>query len=237
MQIFGRAGRPQYEDHGVAHLITTHDKLAHYIGQITHQHPIESKITAGLTDVLNAEISLGTVTTVEEGMRWLSYTFLNVRMRKNPLNYGMDWKDLQEADGLVMKRRQLIVSAAKSLVKAQMISFDEDTGLLAPKDLGRIASNYYITISTIEIFNAVLIPRMNEADVLGLLSQASEFDQLKTRDEEMSELTKLQNDSNSVPCQVKVFTFYIRVERKLVMEKQIFSFNRMCLDQILQILH
>ena len=47
--------------------------------------PIESRFTERLTDHLNAEIALGTVTTVEEGMRWLSYTFLYPRMRKNPL--------------------------------------------------------------------------------------------------------------------------------------------------------
>jgi replicative superfamily II helicase len=36
-QIFGRAGRPQFEDSGEGIILTTHDKLAHYLGMLTHQ--------------------------------------------------------------------------------------------------------------------------------------------------------------------------------------------------------
>lgn len=39
-------------------------------------------------DSLNAEISLGTVTNVAEGAEWIGYTYLFVRMRKNPMVYG-----------------------------------------------------------------------------------------------------------------------------------------------------
>ena len=35
------------------------------------------------------QISLGTVTNTEEAVRWMSYTYLFVRMRKNPLVYGI----------------------------------------------------------------------------------------------------------------------------------------------------
>ena len=41
--------------------------------------PIESQFTTGLIDNLNAEIALGTVTNIEEAVKWLSYTFLHVR--------------------------------------------------------------------------------------------------------------------------------------------------------------
>lgn len=202
LQIFGRAGRPQYEDHGVAQIITTLDKLPHYVSEITHQHPIESKFVSNLVDNLNAEISIGTVTSVEEGVRWLSYTYLNVRMRKNPFNYGMDRKDIQEADGLVSKRRDLIVTAAKALAKAQMITFRAETGFMAPKDMGRVASNFYISNTSISMFNAVMIPRMTEADVFGMISQADEFVNIKSRDEELVELKALADPDYCV-CQIK----------------------------------
>ena len=58
-QIFGRAGRPQFEDTGEGIIITAHDKLAHYLGMLTHQLPIESQFVKCLVDNLNAEIVLG----------------------------------------------------------------------------------------------------------------------------------------------------------------------------------
>ncbi len=57
MQIFGRAGRPQYDTFGHGTIITTHDKLAHYLSLLTRQNPIESQFIASLADNLNAEVS------------------------------------------------------------------------------------------------------------------------------------------------------------------------------------
>ena len=58
-QIFGRAGRPQFEDSGLGIIITQHGQLAHYLGMLTHQLPIESQFVRNLEDNLNAEIVLG----------------------------------------------------------------------------------------------------------------------------------------------------------------------------------
>ena len=56
LQIFGRAGRPQFDTHGDAYIITTHDKLSHYLALMTRQQPIESQFISSLTDNLNAEV-------------------------------------------------------------------------------------------------------------------------------------------------------------------------------------
>lgn len=40
-------------------------------------------------DSLNAEIALGTVANVRDAVQWLGYTYMFVRMKKNPLQYGM----------------------------------------------------------------------------------------------------------------------------------------------------
>ena len=58
-QIFGRAGRPQYESSGLGVIITQHANLSHYLGMLTHQLPIESQFVSLLVDNLNAEIVLG----------------------------------------------------------------------------------------------------------------------------------------------------------------------------------
>ena len=55
MQIFGRAGRPQFDVHGEGIIITEHKRLAHYLQLLTHQLPIESQFVKMLSDHLNAE--------------------------------------------------------------------------------------------------------------------------------------------------------------------------------------
>lgn len=195
LQIFGRAGRPQFEDKGVGFILTSHDKLSHYITTITQQIPIESRFIEKLEDNLNAEISLGTVANVEEASRWLSYTYFYVRIRKNPFRYGISWKDLADDPHLVQHRESLISIAAQKLHNAQMIVFDAKTGFLTPKDLGRIASSFYISTQSIEIFNIHMKARMTEADVLKMLCLSSEFENIKVRDEEVVELRKLEKSS------------------------------------------
>ena len=102
-------------------IITSHDKLAHYLSLLTNQFPIESNFVSQLADNLNAEISLGTVTNTAEAVVWLSYTYLYVRMRKNPQVYGIKYQELREDTTLVEKRRAIINDAARGLDKARMI--------------------------------------------------------------------------------------------------------------------
>ena len=131
LQIFGRAGRPQFDKSGHGIIITSHDKLAHYLSLLTNQFPIESNFVSQLADNLNAEISLGTVSNVEKGIVWLSYTYLYVRTRKNPQVYGIKYQELREDNTLVAKRRAISNDAAKNLDKARMIIYDESNGIMS----------------------------------------------------------------------------------------------------------
>ncbi|EDV24592.1 uncharacterized protein TRIADDRAFT_25989 [Trichoplax adhaerens] len=191
LQIFGRAGRPQFDNHGEGTIITTHDKLAHYLSVITRQRPIESEFEKGLLDNLNAEIALGTVTTVEEAVKWLSYTYLYIRMVRNPLAYGLSY-NVQESDpGLDEYRRNLVIKAALTLDKLQMIrinKIDKFNIQLISVDIGRIASHFYIKYQTIETFMESIQPIMIDGDLLTMMSRSHEFQQLKVREDEMEEL-------------------------------------------------
>ena len=59
MQIFGRAGRPQFDTFGEGHIITTHELLSKYVSMLTQQQPIESQLMSSLADSLNAEVRGG----------------------------------------------------------------------------------------------------------------------------------------------------------------------------------
>ena len=199
----------RYEDHGAGYIITPHNKLTHFVSAMTQQHAIESKFTDKLVDNLNAEISLGTVQNVDEAVKWLSYTYLYIRMKKNPFNYGIDLKVLIDDPTLLKRRQDLIIAAAKRLHQAQMIHYHEKTGQFTSKDLGRIMSGYYVCVATVEGVLKTMKPMMTEADVLLMLSQTTEFENIKSRDEEVMELKELENDPNIVPCIVRVNKFYL----------------------------
>lgn len=200
IQIFGRAGRPQFEQVGTGILCTTSDRLSHYLSAITQQHPIESKLNTKLEDNLNAEIALGTVTSVDEGVQWLGYTYLFVRMRKNPFAYGIGWEEVAEDPLLGERRRKLIIDAARKLHLLQMIIYDDVTGTFLSKDNGRIASDYYLLNSSIEVFNRLLDPNATEADIFSMISMSGEFDGIKAREEEVVELKRLLEER--CPCEV-----------------------------------
>ena len=46
-----------------------------------------------MNDALNAEISLGTVSSINDAVQWLGYTYLFVRIKKNPMAYGTTLSD------------------------------------------------------------------------------------------------------------------------------------------------
>ena len=201
LQIFGRAGRPQFQATGIGILCTTHDKVDHYLSAVTQQQPIESKFSRKLVDNLNAEIALGTVTSVPEAVQWLGYSYLFVRMQRNPLTYGMDWAEIRDDPQLVQRRRKLVIDAARVLQQSQMIIFNETTEELRAKDVGRIASQYYVLQTSIEIFNTMMRPRATEADVLKMISMSGEFDNIQSRDNESQELSRLRDEA--VQCEVE----------------------------------
>ncbi len=195
LQIFGRAGRPQFQATGIGFICTTQDKLAHYLSAVTQQQPIESRFSRKLVDNLNAEIALGTVTSIPEAVQWLGYSYLFVRMQRNPLTYGIDWAEIRDDPQLVQKRRELVIKAARVLQQSQMVIFNESTEELRAKDVGRIASQYYVLQTSIEIFNTMMRPRATEADVLKMISMSGEFDNIQSRDNESKELSRLREEA------------------------------------------
>ena len=195
LQIFGRAGRPQFQATGIGFICTTHDKLDHYLSAVTQQQPIESKFSRKLVDNLNAEIGLGTVTSIPEAVQWLGYSYLFVRMQRNPLTYGIGWTEIRDDPQLVQRRRKLAIDAARILQQSQMIIFNETTEELRAKDVGRIASQYYVLQTSVEIFNIMMSPMATEADVLKMISMSGEFDNIQSRDNEAKELSRLKKES------------------------------------------
>ncbi|KAA3671081.1 activating signal cointegrator complex subunit 3 [Paragonimus westermani] len=178
-QIFGRAGRPQFDTQGMASIITSIDKLDHYLRLITNQHPIESSLLSNLNDHLNAEIALGTVTNIDDAVTWLKDTYLFVRLLKNPLHYGIQ-ADLSNSDSALSDYLGRVVrSSALDLDAAEMIRYEPQTGQLASTDRGRTASLFYIRFSTAAMVRDTLEPTTMLPQLFSVLSEASEFVAMK----------------------------------------------------------
>ncbi|GER55897.1 activating signal cointegrator 1 complex subunit 3 [Striga asiatica] len=156
MQIFGRAGRPQFDKSGEGIIITSHDILAYYLRLLTSELPIESQFINSLKDNQNAEVALRTVTNVKEACAWLGYTYLFRRMKMNPLAYGIGWDEVIADPSLSLKQRALVSDAARALDKAKMMRFDEKIGNFYCTELGRIGSHFYIQYSSVETYNELL---------------------------------------------------------------------------------
>ncbi|XP_031489870.1 DExH-box ATP-dependent RNA helicase DExH14 isoform X2 [Nymphaea colorata] len=201
MQIFGRAGRPQFDKSGEGIIITTHDRLAYYLRLLTNQLPIESQFVSSLKDNMNAEVVLGTVTNVREACAWLGYTYLFIRMRTNPLAYGVGWEEVIADPLLLSKQRSLIIDAARALDKAKMMRFDEKSGNFYCTELGRIASHFYIRYSSVETYNEMLRRHMNDSEIITMVSHSSEFENIAVREEEQQELETLVR--TSCPLEVR----------------------------------
>lgn len=209
MQIFGRAGRPQYDTSGEGIIISDEKEVGHFLRLIAHALPIESKMQTKLCDHLNAEVNAGTISSVSEGCSWVEYTYLWQRIRVNPMLYGLKVSSIRQDPELSSYRYEMVLVAFQKLARAGMVRFNETTGSVESTDLGRIASHYYLTRETIAEFN----DRMRKPDgtwmdtvdmgfAMTLVATASEFEQLRVRDDEVEELKALHE---SMPRVVKNF--------------------------------
>lgn len=200
MQMLGRAGRPQYDTKGVGVVITTHNELQYYISLMNQQLPIESQLVKKLADNLNAEIVLGTVQDIKDGVRWLGYTYLYVCMLRNPTLYGISKQEVEEDRTLKNRCYSLIHSAAMLLAKHGMIRYDRKSGNFQVTDFGRIASHYYIPYQSMSIYNEHLRVNTTDMELLRIFSLSTEFKLLNVRADEKSEIEALLD---RVPIPIK----------------------------------
>jgi pre-mRNA-splicing helicase BRR2 len=193
MQMMGRAGRYGLDSEGEGIIITAHSELQFYLSLMNQQLPIESQFIKKLPDMLNAEVVLGSIQTVKEAAAWMGYTYLFVRMLRNPSLYGVTVEEGERDPSLLQRRMDLAHSAAAMLDKHSMVKYDRKSGALQVTTLGRVASHYYVSHDSISVFNEYLKPSMSEIEIFRLFSLSGEFRQLYVREEEKLELMKLVN--------------------------------------------
>ncbi|KAL8774696.1 MAG: hypothetical protein Q9209_000635 [Squamulea sp. 1 TL-2023] len=199
LQMLGRAGRPQYDTFGEGIIITTQTEMQYYLSLMNQQLPIESQFISKLADNLNAEIVLGNVRNRDEAVEWLGYTYLFVRMLRSPGLYSVG-AEYENDSALEQKRVDLIHSAATVLEKSSLVKYDRKTGKLQHTELGRIASHYYITHSSMLTYNHHIQPMITPIELFRVFALSDEFKYIPVRQDEKLELAKLLG---RVPIPVK----------------------------------
>ncbi|KAL3312269.1 activating signal cointegrator 1 complex subunit [Cichlidogyrus casuarinus] len=182
LQMMGRAGRPQYDNHGKAVVMVQDTKKAYYKRFLYEPFPVESYLLNVLPDHLNAEIVAGAVGSMQQALEYLTWTFFFRRLMQNPSFYGL--QDVS-AEAVNDHLSQLVSNAISSLVDNYCVYYDdEDEYTVHPTEYGQIASFYYLSHESIGQFIEQIKPDSTVEQLLEVLCNAKEFSLLPVRHNE-----------------------------------------------------
>jgi activating signal cointegrator complex subunit 3 len=90
LQMMGRAGRPQFDQHGKAVILVHEPKKSFYKKFLYEPFPVESSLAQHLHDHLNAEVAAGTIASKQDAIDYLTWTYLFRRLVMNPSYYDLE---------------------------------------------------------------------------------------------------------------------------------------------------
>ncbi|KAM3873609.1 activating signal cointegrator 1 complex subunit 3 [Diretmus argenteus] len=181
LQMMGRAGRPQFDDQGKA-VILVHDiKKDFYKKFLYEPFPVESSLLSVLSDHLNAEIAAGTITSKQDAMDYITWTYFFRRLVMNPSYYSLE--DVTQ-DSINKFLSNLVERSLRDLERSYCMQIQEDERTIEPLTYGRISSYYYLKHQTIRMFKERLRAELPVEEVLSILTDAEEYAELPVRHNE-----------------------------------------------------
>ncbi|EKG13359.1 Helicase [Macrophomina phaseolina MS6] len=145
----------------------------------------------------NAEIGLRTITNIATAKHWLSSTFLYVRLQVNPNHYKIEG----DVPGSTLEERlERICSRGFELLRCCDLAEGDDT--VKVTEYGDIMARYSVCIETMQRFIA-LPPQAKLSEILTALATASEFSQIRFRQNEKA-FYKLINTAPSIKFPILV---------------------------------
>ncbi|GIZ45559.1 hypothetical protein CKM354_000872000 [Cercospora kikuchii] len=199
MQMLGRAGRPQFDDSAVAVIMTRLHRVETYEKMMTGSEVLESCLHQHLIDHFNAEIGLCTINNAYSAKKWLTGTFLYVRLKENPEHYQLE--GLAQGRTLDERLEHICTKAIDLLQEHDLV---HGTIKLECTEFGDSMARYYIQFDTMKQFLA-LRPRAKISEILSTVSQAAEFKDIRFRAGEKpiyKELNKNQSMKFPIPVNI-----------------------------------
>lgn len=189
LQMLGRAGRPRYDKSGEGIIITNQGDVQFYLAVLNQQLPIESQLVSKLVDNLNAEVVAGNVQNRNDGMDWLTYTYLYVRMLMSPELYKIFGQD---KDGSTSEYGEALIHSALALLHEEnLVVYDAESGVVEATELGRICSYFYINHTSMQVYDMEITQHSNQIDLFRVIALSDEFKHISVRQEERQELKAL----------------------------------------------
>jgi antiviral helicase SLH1 len=186
--MLGRAGRPQFDNSGVARIFTQDAKKDFYKHFLHTGFPVESSLHTVLDNHLGAEVSAETIISKQDALDYLTWTFFFRRLHKNPSYYGLEISAEEHSSiaAQELANEYMISMVDRSLDElAQSRCVDVfPNGDVDPTPLGKIMSYYYLSHRTIRLLSGAAKPNASFADVLSWMSRATEYDELPVRHNE-----------------------------------------------------
>ncbi|KAI0433773.1 hypothetical protein F5Y09DRAFT_350687 [Xylaria sp. FL1042] len=173
MQMLGRAGRPQFDSRAVAIIMTRLANVQRYKKLVSGEELLESTLHRNLLEHLNSEIGLGTIQDMQTAKKWISGTFLSVRVRQSPSLYNLE--NVHNEAGAEEQMEEWCERDVKLL---------QDYGLVTERipltctEYGQAMSRYMIQFDTMKLL--LSIPRAaNIEEMLTIVCKAIEFKDFK----------------------------------------------------------
>ncbi|KAG0485407.1 hypothetical protein HPP92_009486 [Vanilla planifolia] len=179
LQMMGRAGRPQFDQHGKAVILVHEPKKSFYKKFLYEPFPVESNLREHMHDHINAEIVSGTICHKEDAVHYLTWTYLFRRLVMNPSYYGLEDTHTKSINAYLSR---LVQNTFEDLEDSGCIKVDENN--VVPLMLGSIASQYYLSYMTVSMFASNIGPDTSLEVFLHILSGAAEYDELPVRHNE-----------------------------------------------------
>ncbi|CAG8027630.1 unnamed protein product [Penicillium salamii] len=178
LQMFGKASRPGQDKIGRGVLMVPAVKRDYYKKFLNEALPVESHLQVYLHDAFVTEASTRTLTSTQDAVDWMTYTYFYRRLLANPSFYGLS--DISH-EGLSTFLSELVENTLKELSEAKIIDLDEEDDSVSPLNAAMIGAYYNISFITMQTFLLSLSARTKLKGILEIVTSATEFESVQIR--------------------------------------------------------
>ena len=199
-QMCGRAGRPQFDNKGIAVIMTEAYKTQKFEGVGCEK--IESHLKPNIVEHINAEIATGIINDMDSALVWIKNTFMYVRMIKEPNLFNIRAQFGKNINNIIEQYlRNLIIKTFKDLSESSLIEIKNDKKV-SPLKLCKKMSKNYVRFETMKVIDKMMKEQNGRCivgnqviqQIIDVLSKSEEFRNLRSKIEERKTLNELNKE-------------------------------------------